>query len=248
MNEEYNESGGLLGGKGFYIALMLCVSVIALSAWMIVNNGRGEEEAEQVSVTTTPYVYYDASQWVEEPMPTEVILQEIPDVSEIFAPAPTEEPVAEAVAEVTEPAVPAAAPVSRSYVWPVIGSTEVDYSMDALAYNVTMGDWRTHDGIDIAAPVGEYVRAACDGTVVEVYEDVLYGTTVVMDHGDGLMSYYANLMAEPVVKVGNELLAGDVIGSVGETALCETAQEPHLHFAMSLNDKSIDPHEYMPKL
>ena len=77
---------------------------------------------------------------------------------------------------------------------------------------------------------------------------MLYGTTVVMDHGDGLMSYYANLMAEPVVKVGDELLAGDIIGGVGETALCETAQMPHVHFAMSLNDKSVDPHDYMPIL
>ena len=131
---------------------------------------------------------------------------------------------------------------------PVNGNVLMDYAMDCLCYNPTTRDWRVHDGIDIAAPVGEYVRAATQGTVTEVYEDVLYGTTVVMDHGDGLMSYYANLMAEPVVKVGDELLAGDVIGSVGETALCETAQAPHLHFAMSLDDKSIDPHDYMPVL
>ena len=248
MNEEYNEHSGLLGGKGFYIALMLCVSVIALSAWMIVNNGRGEDPIEQVSVTTTPDVYYNASGWDTEPEPTEVILQEIPDVAEIFEPVPTQEPVAEVIAEVTPPALEVISPVQRSYVWPVIGEVDADYSMDALLYNETMGDWRTHDGIDIAAAVGEYVRAACAGTVVEVYEDVLYGTTVVMDHGDGLMSYYANLMAEPVVNVGDELLAGDILGGVGETALCETAQTPHLHFAMSLDDKSIDPHDYMPIL
>lgn len=248
MNEEYNESGGLLGGKGFYIALMLCVSVIALSAWMIVNNGRDEDEAEQVSVTSTPYLHYEVSQWEDEPAPTEVILQEIPDVAEIFEPVTTEAPVTEVIAEVT-PEVAETVNLSKmSYVWPVIGDVELDYSMDALVYNETMGDWRTHDGIDIAAPVGEYVRAAAQGTVVEVYEDVLYGTTVVMEHGGGLVSYYANLMAEPVVKVGDELLAGDVIGGVGDTALCETAQPPHLHFAMSLNDESVDPHDYMPKL
>ena len=248
MNEEYNESGSWLGGKGFYIALMLCVSVIALSAWMIVNNGRGEEAVEQVSVTNTPDVFYNVSDWDNEPAPTEVILQEIPDVAEIFEPVPTQEPVTEVIAEVTPPVAEAVNPVKRSYVWPVIGEVAADYSMDALLYNETMGDWRTHDGIDIIAPVGEYVRAACEGTVVEVYEDVLYGTTVVMDHGDGRMSYYANLMAEPVVKVGDELLAGDIIGGVGETALCETAQLPHVHFAMSLNDKSVDPHDYMPIL
>ena len=124
----------------------------------------------------------------------------------------------------------------------------MEYSMDALVYNETMGDWRTHDGMDIAAQAGEYVRAAAQGTVTDVYEDVLYGTTVVIDHGAGLVSYYANLQAQPVVKPGDALLAGDVIGSVGETALCESAQQPHLHFAMSLHDASVDPKEYMPVL
>lgn len=248
MNEEYNENGGLLGGKGFYIALMLCVSVIALSAWMIVNNSGEDEDAEQVSVTNTPELQYEVSDWDVEPMPTEVILPEIPDVAEIFEPVPTEEPVTAVIADVT-PAPTAPVDLSkRSYVWPVIGQVEMAYSMDALVYNETMGDWRTHDGVDISAQAGEYVRAASDGTVAEVYEDVLYGTTVVIEHGAGLVSYYANLQAEPVVKAGDKVLAGDVIGAVGDTALCESAQSAHVHFAMSLNDESIDPAEYMPKL
>ena len=248
MNREYNETGGLLSGKGFYIALMLCVSVIALSAWMIVNNGRKEEAAEQAAVTATPYVQFEVSQWNIDPVPTAVITEEIPEVVEIFEPAATEEPAAQVSAEVMPEVTETLSLDRRSYVWPIIGDIAAAYSMDALSYNETMGDWRTHDGIDIAAPVGEYVRAASQGTVVEIYEDVLYGTTVVMDHGSGLVSYYANLMAEPVVEVGDELLAGDVIGAVGKTALCESIMEPHLHFAMSLNDVSIDPHTYMPKL
>ena len=242
MNEEYNENGGLLGGKGFYIALMLCVSVIALSAWMLVRGGGEDELAEPVTVTATPYFQYEVSDWDIDPLPTEVILQEITE------PVTTQAPVSEVDVQVTPEAVEVIAPAKRSYVWPVIGEIAPDYSMDALVYNETMGDWRTHDGVDIAAPVGEYVRAACAGTVTEIYEDVLYGTTVVMDHGDGLVSYYANLMGEPVVNVGDELLAGDVVGGVGETAICESAQEPHLHFAMSLNEKSVDPHDYLPVL
>lgn len=248
MNEEYNENGGLLGGKGFYIALMLCVSIIALSAWMIVNNSGEDEEVEQVSVTNTPDLQYEVSDWDIDPMPTEIILPEIPEVAEIFEPAPTEEPVAEVVAQVT-PVPTQPVDLSRqSYVWPVIGEVKPGYSMDALVYNETMGDWRTHDGVDITAQAGEYVRAASDGTVAEVYEDVLYGTTIIIEHGAGLVSYYANLQAEPVVKAGDEVLAGDVIGAVGDTALCETAQPAHLHFAMSLNSESIDPATYLPKL
>ena len=247
MNQDYNESGGLLGGKGFYIALMLCVSVIALSAWMIVSGNR-DSEAEQISVTVTPALRYEVLGREDAAESTPIILPEIPQVAEIFEPVPSEEVVEEVTAPVEQPAVQAVSALPKSYVWPVIGEVSMEYSMDALVYNETMGDWRTHDGMDIIARAGEYVRAAAQGTVTDVYEDVLYGTTVVIDHGAGLVSYYANLQAQPVVKVGDSLLAGDVIGAVGETALCESAQQPHLHFAMSLDDESVDPKEYMPVL
>ena len=247
MNQDYNESGGLLGGKGFYIALMLCVSVIALSAWMIVSGNR-DSEVEQISVTVTPALRYEVLGREDAAESTPIILPEIPQVAEIFEPVPSEEVVEEVTAPVEQPAVQAVSALPKSYVWPVIGEVSMEYSMDALVYNETMGDWRTHDGMDIIARAGEYVRAAAQGTVTDVYEDVLYGTTVVIDHGAGLVSYYANLQAQPVVKVGDTLLAGDVIGAVGETALCESAQQPHLHFAMSLGDESVDPKEYMPVL
>ena len=247
MNRDYNESDGLLGGKGFYIALMLCVSVIALSAWMIVS-GNQDSEVEQISVTATPRLQYEVLGREDAVQSTPVIEYEMDAVEEIFEPAPTEEPVEEVTAPVEQPAVQEVSALPKSYVWPVIGTVSMEYSMDALVYNQTMGDWRTHDGMDIAAQVGEYVRAAAQGTVTDVYEDVLYGTTVVIDHGAGLVSYYANLQAQPVVKQGDEVLAGDVIGGVGETALCESAQQAHLHFAMSLHDESVDPKDYMPVL
>ena len=247
MNRDYNESDGLLGGKGFYIALMLCVSVIALSAWMIVSGNR-TGEVEEISVTATPQLQYEVLNREDAVQTTPVIEYEIVEVEEIFEPTPSEAPVEEVTAPVEQPAVQAVSALPKSYVWPVIGTVSMEYSMDALVYNQTMGDWRTHDGVDIAAQAGEYVRAAAQGTVTDVFEDVLYGTTVVIDHGAGLVSYYANLQAQPVVKQGDEVLAGDVIGAVGETALCESAQQPHLHFAMSLDDESVDPKAYMPVL
>lgn len=251
MNDEYNESESFLSGKGFYIALMLCVSIIAVSAWMLVNNG-AEEEADALAETTvTPYVQQQVIEWNEpdpEPEPVEVVEPDVPDVVEVIEPEPTEEPVQEVSAPV-EPDVTETVNLEElSYVWPVIGEVELPYSMDKLVFNVTMDDWRTHDGIDIAAQAGEYVRAAAAGTVADVYDDVLYGTTVVIDHGAGLVSYYANLQEVPVVRTGDQVLAGDTIGAVGSTALCETAEPPHLHFAMSLNNESVDPAGYMPAL
>ena len=118
--------------------------------------------------------------------------------------------------------------------------------MDSLAYDKTMGDWRTHDGLDILAPLGEPVKAVASGTVTNVYADGLYGTTVEIDHGAGIVSIYSNLAELPTVATGDSVSMGDTIGSVGTTAICETNSPYHLHFSMQVNGESVDPTEYLP--
>jgi murein DD-endopeptidase MepM/ murein hydrolase activator NlpD len=110
-----------------------------------------------------------------------------------------------------------------------------------------MSDWRTHDGIDIAGTIGAKVMAAADGTVVDVITDDMLGTTVIIDHGKGLKSIYSNLAKTPVVKKGDKVAMGSVIGAVGDTALGESAEATHLHFAMTKNDAPVDPSKYLPK-
>ncbi len=133
-----------------------------------------------------------------------------------------------------------------SFIWPLVGSISVPYSPAALIYDRTMGDWRTHSGVDIAAPLGTKVVTAADGTVTEVYKDVMYGTTVVIDHGAGVRTSYSNLMEVPTVSVGDSVTLGSVIGAVGDTALCETGEVTHLHFSVTVNGESADPGELMP--
>lgn len=67
------------------------------------------------------------------------------------------------------------------YLWPVDGTVTRAYAMTALAYDETMADWRTHDGIDIAADYGAVVSAMASGTVTQVYHDDRYGMTVVTE-------------------------------------------------------------------
>ena len=247
MNDEYNEQG-LLGGKGFYIALLLCVSIIAVSAWMIFRNQSKDDQADALAeVTVTPYEI-PVNQIEDEPEPTVVLQVEEPDVVGIIDPAPVDEPVQEVTVQEEPAVVETVNQTVSTYLWPVYGDIKMPYSMEALTYNVTMGDWRTHDGIDILAQEGSEVHAACAGTVIEVYDDDLYGTTVVIDNGNGLMSYYANLGDEPIVNTGDRLLTGDVSGTVGSTAICESAEPTHLHFAMSLNENSVNPLDYLPAL
>jgi murein DD-endopeptidase MepM/ murein hydrolase activator NlpD len=109
-----------------------------------------------------------------------------------------------------------------------------------------MRDWRTHDGLDIQAPLGQTVCAAMPGVVRFVQDDGFYGTFVTVDHGDGTCAVYANLASMPAVSVGDWVQAGDVIGAVGTTALCEIGQGTHLHFAVYLDGESVDPLDYLP--
>lgn len=72
------------------------------------------------------------------------------------------------------------------------------------------------------------------------------GTTVVVDHGGGLTSSYSNLAATPTVSTGDKVSRGTPLGSVGGTAMAESALEAHLHLEMAQNDISVDPISYLP--
>jgi murein DD-endopeptidase MepM/ murein hydrolase activator NlpD len=124
---------------------------------------------------------------------------------------------------------------------PLEGQTVAVYAMDSLTYNATTRDWRVHNGIDIAAQTGTEVRAAADGEVYTVYEDEQMGHTVVIRHENGYATKYSSLAETIAVKPGDTVTAGQAIGTVGESALCELADEPHLHFEMTVNGTPTDP-------
>ena len=238
-----NSSGGKLEGfftgKGFYIVLLLCAAVIGVSAWMMAA-GNGAMSGEPLGNTERA-----------ESARVETII--IPGRSErdrdaeIEAQAPrmSGEGLVEAMGQDALVEEPAAA-VSPIYLWPVSGETERAYSADRLGYDVTMRDWRTHEGLDIAAAMGETVYAAHAGVVRSIVQDGLFGTVLTVDHGDGVRTVYANLAAQPAVNVGDWVEAGSIIGSVGDTALCEIGQGTHLHFAVEVDGISADPASYLP--
>ena len=127
-----------------------------------------------------------------------------------------------------------------AFIMPVNGNTLEGYS-DKLKYNEQLSDWRTHNGIDIAAELGQTVMAAADGTVTALYEDDYLGTTVVLSHGNGYTTRYCNLNEETSVQIGDTLKCGDAVGTVGQTALLEVGTDPHLHFEVYKDNASIDP-------
>ncbi len=123
---------------------------------------------------------------------------------------PSQQPQETAAPEISQK------PAALVFTWPVNGAIIASFSVETLLYDETMLDWRTHEGIDLAAEEGTRVLLSPRGTVSQVYEDDLMGVTVVIDHGDGLESVYSNLAQAPDVAEGDSVYTGDIIGVVGE--------------------------------
>lgn len=130
---------------------------------------------------------------------------------------------------------------------PVNGEISVDFSDSVPVYSTTMEDWRTHEGVDVLAELGTEVLAVADGTVTNVWEDPFMGMCISIEHSGNAISVYKNLSKEIAdgIVVGCFVKAGDVIGSIGETAMNEIAQEPHLHYELSVNGKIVNPKDHI---
>lgn len=262
--------------KGFYVVVLLCVAALGLSGWYLTrsfNLGGGEDDPTlsaggEVSVgggmSEIPGGGEGSSSVSGEadihqpagPAPSGSVSPKpettadpkttpTPDTTE-EPPTVTTRPEPELDPEDREEARENSAPAPLVYTWPVRGEVLRGHSGDTLVYDETMGDWRVHAGVDIAADPGTNVFAAADGTVTAVDQHDLMGTTVVIDHGQGMVSRYSNLQAVPTVGVGDKVYTGTVIGAVGRTAIAESKAAAHLHFVMTRNGEPVDPLEYLP--
>ena len=218
-----------LGGAGFYTVLTLCVVAVGVGGYFALFGGdKAQEEPPPPIETAAP----------------EPELQETPPVVETILPEEVEEPAPVMPAEEVDD-TPVVAVAPRLVVSPLKGEVLAAFSVDQLSYDPTLEDWRTHDGVDIAATLGTTVMAACAGTVSAVTDDALMGTTVTISHSDGYETTYANLQGKPVVEAGDSVSAGAIIGAVGATAAAESAQGPHLHFSVTQDGDAIDPDQFL---
>jgi len=131
---------------------------------------------------------------------------------------------------------------------PLPGKILVDYSMDKLIYSKTLEEWRTHPGVDIAAPRGTVVCTIGDGVVLDIKKDPRYGITIVVEHDNGFKSIYANLATDDMVSPNQKVIAGDKISCVGNTAIFESAEPAHLHFELYKDEKVVDPKKHIKVL
>lgn len=130
---------------------------------------------------------------------------------------------------------------------PLKGEVVNKYSGGKPVKSKTMGDWRLHTGVDIAADKGTSVRAAGIGRVSKVYTDSMWGTTVEIEHSGGLTTIYSSLADDVYVKKGQDVESGQIIGKVGNTAKIEISEVSHLHFAVKKDGEFIDPEKAITK-
>ena len=227
-------------GKGFYIVLVLCAAVIGASAWMLAVGDKPLTEKAVEVVNTDPAQFREEQQVIT---PRRDDLPVFRETDGDTAPVVSTPEASEEAKEVFDETP---ATVDPTYAWPLQGEVARFHDPETLHYDETLGDWRTHQGIDILAPLGETATAAHAGRVESVLRHDLLGTVVVVSHEDGFTTVYANLEENPAVNPGDWVEAGSVIGTVGSSALSEVSEESHLHFAVRLNGVDRDPLEYLP--
>ena len=129
---------------------------------------------------------------------------------------------------------------------PVLNATIYkEYYGDELVYNSTLKQWETHNGIDFTAASGSSVYSILDGKVIDVYNNILEGSVVVVEHNDGIVSTYGSLDENVLVKEGDSVNRGQELGTISESASAELDAGAHLHFSLTDDGQKIDPASYL---
>ncbi len=180
-------------------------------------------------------------------LPTIVPVQTSPPL-----PSSTNPPPVPSIAPTTPPPKPetSAAPVINQpeafdIILPINAEILTPHSPDKLLYSKTMGDWRIHTGLDLAADTGTEVKAAAEGMVCKAYNDPLMGHTIILSHQSGYQTVYQNLSSTEMVTQGQTVAQGQVIAAVGDSAAAEMLEKAHLHFALKQEENFCNPLEYV---
>jgi murein DD-endopeptidase MepM/ murein hydrolase activator NlpD len=104
-----------------------------------------------------------------------------------------------------------------------------------------LGEPAVHTGIDLRGQIGEPARATADGTVTVASRNGGYGNMVEINHHNGVSTRYGHL-SKILVKVGQQVHIGQVIGLIGSTG---RSTGPHLHYETRINNTAVDPQKFL---
>lgn len=128
---------------------------------------------------------------------------------------------------------------------PIEGEISKEFAKDSLIYSETLKEWITHFGVDIKAEKASVVKSSAEGTVKYIKNDPRFGLTIIIEHTNGFETRYANLLTTEFVSEGEKVKAGQTIGTIGDSAVYEIVDEPHLHFEILKNNENVNPGEYV---
>ena len=240
-----------LRSRGFTLALLACLVAAAAAGVWAVRTVRDELKKSYDDLTTPQEEPAPEPQLTLDPQEDDVWQQPVTDAAESAANVPKPASSASssgaqsgsglvhepsALQGASSPASSSAAPASTQ---PVSGRVLNAYSGDELVYSSTLGDWRTHNGVDYACTQGAAVAAPVAGKVVSAGAEGNWGTVVVLEDAAG-RSWRLCGVADPAVKAGDTVTAGQKIGAVG-TVGCECAEESHIHVEVKQGESYLDP-------
>lgn len=247
----FKKSSKLFDREGFYIILFICLCIVAVTAVVISKNNTPSKTAQ------------DQQQVDQLPEGTEYVIDDEPESDPSTPTMNTPEKTTTKTSSTTnqQTTEKKSDPVKEVFkiAMPVDGEVTKKYDKEHLQESISMEQWETHEGIDIACDIGSEVKAAQDGKVIDVSkEDNLakilksgYGMTVVVEHKSGYQTVYCNLAEDVKVKKGDTVKKGQVIGIVGDTATREVVslEGSHLHFVVLKKSGSelvtVNPQDYL---
>lgn len=120
-----------------------------------------------------------------------------------------------------------------------------EYTSSTVVFNKTLGVYTGHMGLDFSAEAGTAVKCVYKGTVESVTTSYLTGTTITIDHGNGLKTVYNSIEVADGIVSGAVVEQGQEIGAVSDNNRQEYKDGPHLHFEVTENGLKIDPETYL---
>ena len=133
-----------------------------------------------------------------------------------------------------------------SFILPVENATVIcDYTSTSVVYNQTLNVYTGHLAIDFGAEYGASVKAVYGGVIESVTASYLTGTTVTINHGNGLKTVYNSIEVDDAIQEGITVTQGTVIGQVSDNNRQEYKDGPHLHFEVWQDGEKISPYKYL---
>jgi len=132
-------------------------------------------------------------------------------------------------------------PKETKYIMPINGEIIKEYATEKLVYSETLGMWKTHPGIDIKANLNDSVKSASNGVVQIIEKDSFYGNVVKITDAAGYTFVYSNLDNNIQVKHADSVKQGEIIGTVGVSAMGELQDVTHLHFEILKDGIQVNP-------